>query len=45
MRNWGILLSNDGPYDNVIKIKPPMVFNKKNVDNICQNLENFFKKI
>ena len=45
MRNNGILLSTDGPHDNVIKIKPPLVFNKQNVDNVCENLESFFKKI
>ena len=45
MRNKGILLSTDGPHDNVIKIKPPLVFNKQNVDNVCNNLESFFKKI
>ena len=45
MRNNGILLSTDGPYDNVIKIKPPMVFNIQDVDKVCINLENFFKKI
>ena len=26
MREAGVLLSTDGPFDNVIKIKPPMVF-------------------
>ena len=41
MRNNGILLSTDGPHDNVIKIKPPLVFNKQNVDNVCENLESF----
>ena len=45
MREKGILLSTDGPYDNVIKIKPPLLFNKDNVDNVCKNLEIFFKKI
>ncbi len=45
MRNKGILLSTDGPHDNVIKIKPPLVFNRQNVDNVCENLESFFKKI
>ena len=44
MRNRGILLSNDGPYKNVIKIKPPLVFTKENVDMVCQNLNYFFKK-
>ena len=45
MRNQGILLSTDGPYDNVIKIKPPLVFTKFNVDQVCKNLETFFKKL
>ena len=45
MRNQGILLSTDGPYDNVIKIKPPLVFTKLNVDQVCNNLETFFKKL
>ncbi len=45
MREKGILLSTDGPYDNVIKIKPPIIFNKQNVDSVCENLEIFFKKI
>ena len=45
MRNQGILLSTDGPYDNVIKIKPPLVFTKLNVDQVCKNLETFFKKL
>ena len=45
MRNQGILLSTDGPYDNVIKIKPPLVFTKSNVDQVCKNLETFFKKL
>ena len=43
--NKGILLSTDGPYDNVIKIKPPMVFNKQNVDFVSHNLDTFFNKI
>ena len=45
MRDNGILLSTDGPCNNVIKIKPPLVFNKKNVDTVCINLNNFFNKI
>lgn len=33
MKNFHkILVSSDGPDDNVIKLKPPMVFSKENVD-------------
>ena len=44
MRDRGILLSTDGPFDNIIKIKPPLIFNKKNVDHVCYALDNFFNK-
>ena len=44
MKEKGILLSIDGPFENVIKIKPPIIFNKENVDLVCFNLSNFFKK-
>ena len=26
MREQGVLISTDGPFDNVLKIKPPMAF-------------------
>ena len=41
LRHKGILLSIDGPYNNVIKIKPPMVFNKDNVDFVCSEINDF----
>lgn len=34
-----ILLSTDGPHNNVIKIKPPIVFSKKDVDMVVDNLD------
>ena len=43
MREKGILLSTDGPFHNVIKIKPPMIFNKDNVDTVCIELSNILK--
>ncbi|MEO1259896.1 MAG: aminotransferase class III-fold pyridoxal phosphate-dependent enzyme [Bacteroidota bacterium] len=39
MRERGILMSTDGPFHNVIKIKPPMCFNKQNADFLISNLE------
>ena len=32
MRECGVLLSTDGPYHNVLKIKPPMVFTDADAD-------------
>jgi ethanolamine-phosphate phospho-lyase len=33
-----VLLSTDGPYDNVLKIKPPMVFGRAEVDLLVDTL-------
>lgn len=33
-----ILLSTDGPYDNVLKLKPPIVFSKANAEEFLQRL-------
>ena len=32
MRNNGVLISTDGPFDNVLKIKPPMAFGRREAD-------------
>jgi 4-aminobutyrate aminotransferase-like enzyme len=49
LRLRGVLLSTDGPFNNVIKIKPPLVFNKDNADFVCSEIESFlfhfFKKL
>ena len=42
MRNQGILLSTDGPHHNVIKIKPPLPFNKEDCDHLADELNHFF---
>ena len=44
LREKNILLSTDGPFDNVIKTKPPLVFNKENVDRVVLTLEHFLSK-
>ena len=44
MRHRGILLSTDGPDENVIKIKPPLCFDDKNVDFFLTNLESVLKE-
>ena len=40
-----ILLSTDGPDRNVIKIKPPMVFNSENADELVLKLSEVLSNI
>ena len=44
MRNKGILVSSDGPAHNVIKIKPPMVFNSSNALFLVEALDKVLSK-
>ncbi len=39
MKDQGILLSVDGPLHNVLKIKPPIVFNKENAEHLVSTLD------
>lgn len=39
MRELGILMSTDGPHENVLKIKPPMVFDAIDTDFLLSSLE------
>jgi ethanolamine-phosphate phospho-lyase len=38
MKERRVLLSTDGPYDNVVKIKPPMSWVKSDVQRLVSNL-------
>ncbi len=38
MKDRGVLLSIDGPFENVIKIKPPLVFSRENADELVAGL-------
>ena len=40
-----VLTSTDGPFDSVIKTKPPLCFDKKNVDEVCDKMEEILKRI
>ena len=42
LRDRGVLISTDGPHDNVIKIKPPMVFTRADADILCIELDHAF---
>lgn len=39
MRERGVLLSTDGPFHNVLKIKPPMVISEANADFLVASLD------
>ncbi len=45
MKERGFLLSTDGPLHNVLKIKPPMTFNKENADALVHLLDLVLKGI
>ncbi|MCV2869154.1 aminotransferase class III-fold pyridoxal phosphate-dependent enzyme [Defluviimonas sp. WL0002] len=42
IRRQGVLASTDGPFDNVLKFKPPMVFGRAEADILCDALEAAF---
>ena len=43
LRERYILVSTDGPYDNVLKIKPPLCFNKENAETLIKNIKEILK--
>ena len=44
MKYFGFLMSVDGPDNNVIKIKPPMVFSRNNAEQLLFYLEKVFRE-
>ncbi|PID69903.1 MAG: peptidase M23 [Flavobacteriales bacterium] len=44
MKDHGVLMSADGLDNNVIKIKPPMVFSQKNADTVLLYLEKILRE-
>ena len=40
MKDLGILMSTDGKDNNVLKIKPPLVFSKENADELILRFES-----
>lgn len=45
VKEKGYLLSTDGPLHNVLKIKPPMPFNKQNADELLMYLNEALEKL
>lgn len=44
LREHGILLGTDGPYHNVVKIRPPMPFNESDAEFLLGKLERILKE-
>ena len=45
IKDKGVLLSVDGPFNNVIKIKPPLVFNQENAKFLVEKLSKTLEEI
>jgi 4-aminobutyrate aminotransferase-like enzyme/Ser/Thr protein kinase RdoA (MazF antagonist) len=45
MREQGILLGTDGPYHNVVKIRPPMPFNEENADFLVSTMDKILEEL
>jgi 4-aminobutyrate aminotransferase-like enzyme len=45
MKDRGILLSTDGPFHNVIKIKPPLVFSAKDAEVLVSGLDSVLREL
>ncbi|WP_378942202.1 aminotransferase class III-fold pyridoxal phosphate-dependent enzyme [Mesorhizobium sp. ANAO-SY3R2] len=39
MRSRGVLIGTEGPHDNVLKMRPPMIFSRENADHLVGVLE------
>ena len=44
MRELGILISTDGPYNNIIKVKPPLCFSRANADMLLHYLARVLRE-
>lgn len=45
MRERQILLGTDGPFHNVLKIRPPMPFTKSDADRLCETLASVLTEV
>ena len=44
MRDRGVLISRIGLHDNILKIRPPMVFSRENADLLLTTLDSVLKE-
>ena len=45
MKEKGVIITTDGPYNNVLKIKPPIVFDDSCVDVFCAALDEVLTEV
>lgn len=45
LKNEGVLMGNTGRYGNCLKIRPPLIFNKENVDQALTAIEKVFSTL
>ena len=45
LRQHGVLIGSTGQYDNILKIRPPLVFSKANADLLLQKLNKVLSEI
>ena len=45
MKDRGVLISTDGPFRNVLKIKPPMVFDGANAERLVRTLDEVLEGV
>ena len=44
-QDYGILLNADGPYRNILKIKPPLCFNEENLNETVEAVDKVLTKL
>jgi len=44
-RQRGVLMGTEGPHDNVLKMRPPMIFSKRDADHLLAVLEETFEAV
>ena len=44
-RRRGVLMGTEGPHDNVLKMRPPMIFSKRDADHLIAVLEETFADV
>ena len=45
LKDRGILVSTDGPYNNVIKMKPPLCFSRQNALQVVEEMHSLLKAL